>query len=77
MYRMALSIRLPEDVEDRLAALARKTGRTKSYYIREAVLEHLEDLEDYYLAVERLEHPEGEAVDLTVVVERLGLDDPS
>lgn len=73
---MAVSIRLSDDVEARLAALASKTGRTKSYYIREAIQEHLDELEDYYLAVERLENPEGEPVDITEVAERLGLDDP-
>lgn len=73
---MAVSIRLSDDVEARLAALASKTGRTKSYYIREAIQEHLDELEDYYLAVERLENPEGEPVDISEVAERLGLDDP-
>lgn len=52
-----LTIRLPENVEDRLDSLARKTGRTKSFYAKEAILEHLDDLEDYYLAVHRLENP--------------------
>lgn len=52
-----LTIRLPEAVEDRLDSLARKTGRTKSFYAKEAILEHLDDLEDYYLAVHRLENP--------------------
>lgn len=73
---MAVSIRLSEDIETRLATLATKTGRTKSYYIREAIQEHLDELEDYYLAVERLENPEGEPVDISEVAERLGLDDP-
>ncbi|MEA1923653.1 MAG: TraY domain-containing protein [Pseudomonadota bacterium] len=52
-----LAIRLPEKFEQRLQALAVKTGRTKSYYAREAIIEHLEDLEDYYLAVHRIENP--------------------
>lgn len=47
-----LAIRLPEDVEKRLDALARRTGRTKTFYAREAIMEHLEDLEDLYLAEE-------------------------
>ena len=51
---MALSIRLPNDVEARLKNLASKTGRTKSYYITEAICEHLDDLEDLYLAEQRL-----------------------
>lgn len=50
-----LAIRLPEDIENRLAELAAKTGRTKTYYVREAILEHLDEMEEKYLAVERLE----------------------
>jgi RHH-type transcriptional regulator, rel operon repressor / antitoxin RelB len=49
-----LALRLPPEIERRLAALARKTGRTKSYYAREAILRQLEDIEDYYLARRRL-----------------------
>lgn len=47
-----LAIRLPEEIETRLAALANLTGRTKTFYAREAILTHLEDLEDYYLAAQ-------------------------
>jgi len=45
-----LAIRLPPDIEARLDALAKRTGRTKTYYAREAILEHLADLEDLHLA---------------------------
>ncbi len=45
-----LAIRLPADVEERLAKLAELTGRTKTYYATQAILEKLEDLEDYYAA---------------------------
>ncbi|HKH49702.1 MAG TPA: TraY domain-containing protein [Thermoanaerobaculia bacterium] len=72
---MALSVRLPEEVEARLEALSRKTGRTKTFYIREAILEHLDDLEDYFLALERIQKPEGDSVSLEDVIARLGLDD--
>jgi RHH-type transcriptional regulator, rel operon repressor / antitoxin RelB len=44
-----LAIRLPEELETRLDKLAAKTGRTKTYYAREAISEYLDDLEDYYL----------------------------
>lgn len=50
-----LAIRLPADIESRLEALAKATGRTKTYYAREAILEYLDDLEDVYLAEKRLE----------------------
>jgi RHH-type rel operon transcriptional repressor/antitoxin RelB len=49
-----LTLRLPVDIERRLAALAKKTGRTKMFHAREAILRHLEDLEDYHLARKRL-----------------------
>jgi RHH-type rel operon transcriptional repressor/antitoxin RelB len=50
-----LALRLPPEIEKRLDTLAKKTGRTKSFYAREAILRHIEDLEDYHLAVRRLE----------------------
>ncbi len=46
-----LAIRLHPDIESRLERLA------KTFYAREAILEHLEDLEDTYLASRRLERP--------------------
>jgi RHH-type rel operon transcriptional repressor/antitoxin RelB len=52
---MTYSIRLPQDVEKRLQNLSEKTGRKKSFYIKEALLEHLDDIEDIYLAERRLE----------------------
>lgn len=51
---MAISIRLPEELESRLENLAAKTGRSKTFYVREALLNHLEDLEDLYLAEREL-----------------------
>ena len=50
-----LALRLPEEIEQSLVDLAKKTGRTKSFYAREAILEYLDDLEDIYLAEQRLE----------------------
>lgn len=52
-----LAIRLPLQIEQRLAHLADKTGRTKTYYAREAILNYLEELEDTYLAETRLRKP--------------------
>jgi RHH-type rel operon transcriptional repressor/antitoxin RelB len=48
-----LAIRLPEGIEERLDVLAKETGRTKTFYVREAILEHLDDMEDVYLAEKR------------------------
>jgi len=50
-----LAIRLPETVEQRLENLATLTGRTKTYYAREAIIDKIEDLEEVYLAEKELE----------------------
>ncbi len=52
-----LAIRLPEEIEKRLTDLAAKTGRTKTFYAKEAILQHLDEIEDRYLAIHRLENP--------------------
>jgi RHH-type rel operon transcriptional repressor/antitoxin RelB len=49
-----IAIRIPQDLEARLERLAKRTGRTKTYYVREAIVEHLDDLEDRYLAEQEL-----------------------
>ena len=51
---MTTSIRLPEELDARLEKLAAKTGRTKSFYIKEAIEEHIADLEDFFLAERRM-----------------------
>jgi RHH-type transcriptional regulator, rel operon repressor / antitoxin RelB len=73
-----LAIRLPQSVEKRLEKLARRTGRTKSFYAREAILQHLEDLEDLYLAeraLERIRNGEDDAIPLEEVMKRHGMED--
>ena len=51
---MPISLRLPPDVEKRLTHLAKVTGRSKTYYALQAIREHLDDLEDLYLAEQEL-----------------------
>jgi len=68
-----LAIRLPADIEQRLTDLASKTGRTKTYYAKEAILEHLDELEDKYLAMSRLESP-GKRWTLDEVEQELDLE---
>ena len=65
-----LALRLPAEIEQRLDALARKTGRSKSYYAREAILRQLDDIENYYLARRRLSHG-GPRVTLENLEQRL------
>jgi RHH-type rel operon transcriptional repressor/antitoxin RelB len=52
---MTYSIRLPHEVENRLKKLSEQTGRSQSFYVKEAIVEHLDHLEDVYLAERRLE----------------------
>lgn len=70
------AIRLPTSIEARLEALSKSTGRTKSFYVREAILEHLDDIEDIYLAEKRLigvRAGRRRAIPLEKVMKRHGL----
>jgi RHH-type rel operon transcriptional repressor/antitoxin RelB len=72
-----LALRLPADLEARLDALARKTGRTKSYYAREAIVEYIDDLEDLYLAQKRyalIEKGKSKTLSLDEVEAQLAVD---
>ncbi len=71
---MPTSVRLDDETERRLGELARRTGRTKTWYIREAIKEYLDEWDEYYLALSQLEEQKGE-VDIAEVRRRLGLDD--
>ena len=73
-----LAIRLPAEIEERLDALAKATGRTKTFYAREAILEHLSDLEDMYLAEQRLvdiQSGKTKTLPLEEVMRRYGMED--
>lgn len=73
-----LAIRLPEEIEARLESLAKRTGRSKTFYAREAILEHIDDLEDLYLAEQvkrRIDSGEESTSSLEDVEARLGLAD--
>ena len=73
-----LAIRLPESIEKRLEKLAKRTGRTKTFYVREAILQHLEDLEDLYLAersLDRIRSGEESTISLEDAVRRHALED--
>jgi RHH-type rel operon transcriptional repressor/antitoxin RelB len=73
-----LAIRLPESIEKRLEKLAKRTGRTKTFYVREAILQHLEELEDFYFAersLDRIHSGEAPTIPLEDVVKRHALED--
>jgi RHH-type rel operon transcriptional repressor/antitoxin RelB len=71
-----LAIRLPDDLAAELEELARETGRSKSYYARQAIIEFLADRADYLRAVATLEREKGQPnLTLAEVKKELGLDD--
>lgn len=72
-----LAIRLPGSVEKRLARLAKRTGRTKTFYAREAILKYIEDLEDVYdaeRALERIQAGKEKTIPLEDVMRRHGVE---
>ena len=73
----ALSIRLPDDIALRINRLTKLNGHSKTFYITDAILEHLDDLEDIFLAEKRLERirtVRAKTIPLKDVMKRQGLD---
>ena len=73
-----LAIQLPEEIESRLDALAKATGRTKASHAEEAILEYIGDIEDLYLAEQRLgdlHAGRSRTISLDEVIKAHGLDD--
>jgi len=73
-----LSIRIDPELDARLEKLAKRTGRTKSFYIKQAIEDHLEDLEDLYLAqrvVGRIESGKERVVSLKELERELAVGD--
>jgi len=68
-----IAIRLPAEIDERLTNLAKRTGRTKTYYAREAILRLIDDMEDTYIAVERLEKP-GRRLTMDEAEKELGME---
>lgn len=72
-----LTVRLPDDIEERLNTLAKTTNRPKSFYVREALERSLEDIEGIYLAEKRLEDiraGKSKTVPLEEILKRYGME---
>lgn len=69
-----LTIHLDPEIERRLAAVTARTGRSTADHVQDAILSHLEDLEDLQVAEERLRSP-GRRWTMDQVERELGLDD--
>ena len=73
-----IAVRLPQELEERLDRLAKQTGRTKTFYVREAIAEHIAELEDIYLAervLERVRAGKEDTVQLDDMIARYGVED--
>jgi len=74
----SMTVRIEEELNDRLENLARETNRTKSFYVHEALTKSIDDIEDIYLAERRLENiraGRSRTFTLEEVEDRLGLVD--
>lgn len=73
----SVSLRLPSDIAERLSILAKETGRSKTYYMIEAIKTYMEDLEDIYIAEQRLTDiraGKSKVISREEMEHRLGLD---
>jgi RHH-type rel operon transcriptional repressor/antitoxin RelB len=68
-----LSLRLPDEIHSRLNKLAEKTKRTKTSFIREMIETSLDDFEEAYLALERLNEKNARYLTTEKLEEELGL----
>jgi RHH-type rel operon transcriptional repressor/antitoxin RelB len=68
-----LSIRLPKELEAKLDHLASETKRTKSFYVREALVHYLADIEDSTIALQRLRDPTAKYYTTEELEDKLGL----
>jgi RHH-type rel operon transcriptional repressor/antitoxin RelB len=69
-----IAVRLPKELDERLERVAHETHRSKSYYVRQALEQYLEDKEDYLLAVARLEE-KNPRISLDEALKQLDLED--
>jgi RHH-type transcriptional regulator, rel operon repressor / antitoxin RelB len=69
-----LALRLPKDLEDRLAFMAKRTGRTKSAFARQAIIDNIDALEDEFLLERAYAESDGTTYSLAEVKEMWGVD---
>ncbi|MBN1523859.1 MAG: ribbon-helix-helix protein, CopG family [Spirochaetales bacterium] len=69
-----IAIRLDPETEKKLAKLSQETGRSKSYYVKQAIDNFLEERADYLLALAVLEREEPRK-SIAEVRKELGLED--
>ncbi|HBC75316.1 MAG TPA: hypothetical protein DC017_10820 [Candidatus Wallbacteria bacterium] len=68
-----LSIRLSEEMENKLRQISIATKRPKSYFVKEALTNYLDDLEDFCVAIDRVSKPNAKYLKSKNVRKRSGL----
>lgn len=69
-----LAVRLPENIEARLSELAKQTHRSKSFYVKQALIDFLDEYEERFIALSRLEK-KNPRISLEEMERRLDLED--
>ncbi len=69
----AISIRLPDEIAERLASVARETERSRSFIVQKAVESYLEDFADVQIALDRLRDTSDPVVSSADMRKSLGL----
>jgi len=71
-----ISVCLPKEMEERIEKLAKSTRRPKSFFIKEALANYLDDMEDYYEVLKRRNDLYRELITIEELEVGLGLQDP-
>jgi len=72
-----IAVRISDKLDNRLKKLAKKTHRTKTFYVREAIVQHMDELEETYSAEKALSKFEAgtqETISLEDLEKELGLE---
>lgn len=75
---MNVSLRLPTELVERLSHLAESTGRSRTYYMQEAIKQYIDDLEELYLAEQALLNVRAgkeDTIPLEVLIKEYELED--
>ena len=68
-----ISVRLPEEMEEKLEEISKLTNTSKSYNIREAIRLYLSEIEDYYIALKRSKKKDSKFYTTVELRKELGL----
>jgi len=69
----SISLRLPENLAEKLEGIAKTTERSRSYLIRKAVEEYIEEFEDAQIALQRLHDDDDKVISGKELRKRLGI----